>query len=205
MTTSPTPDGFLVPPVDGTTVLEENAELFVGMDHIVGAYFPNSFRIMARDPELLAACIRLGGVVMRRPGRIGIPMKWLIGHMVSAAAGCRYCTAHTIEHGAQVGLTPEQVDDMWSYETSPHFSDAERSVMRFAFSAGQVPNATTPEQADELRQHFDDDEIVEIISVIAYWGFWNRWNDTFATPLEAEPAVFAAEHLTGIGWTPPAR
>jgi len=193
---------FMVQPLDGADVLAEHREHFAGMDHIVGTYFPNSFRLMARQPDILEACVALGRVVMRRPGTIGIPLKWMIAHMVSSAAGCRYCTAHTIEHAADVALTPEQLADIWSFERSPHFSEAERAVMRFALAAGQSPNGVTEAHFEELRAHHDDDQIVEIVAVIAYWGFWNRWNDTFATPLEASPLAFARQHLTARGWEP---
>jgi alkylhydroperoxidase family enzyme len=193
---------FVVEPLDGQAVLDANAEHFTGMDHIVGSYFPNSLRIMARDPELLRVSMALGGVIMRRPGRIGIPLKWLIGHMTSSASGCRYCTAHTIEHAADVALTPAQVADIWAFETSEHFNDAQRSAMRFALAAGQSPNAVTAAEYEDLRHYYDDDAIVEIVSVVSYWAFWNRWNDTLATPLEQRPLEFARQQLTDRGWEP---
>ena len=47
------------------------------------------------------------------------------------------------------------------------------------------------EDFDRLKQHYNEEEIVEIVSVIALFGFLNRWNSTLATELEAMPAALA--------------
>lgn len=193
---------FAVEPIDPADVLAMQPGYFAGMQHIVGEYFPNSLRMMARDPDLLGAFLGLGAVIMRRPGTLGIALKWLIGHVTSAANGCRYCTAHTLEHAADVALTPEQVAELWTFETSALFSDSQRSAMRFGLAAGQTPNAVTEADYEDLRQHFDDDQILEIVSVVSYWAFLNRWNDTLATPLEQRPLEFATARLSTRGWDP---
>lgn len=89
---------------------------------------------------------------------------------------------------------------MWGYEVSPLFSDAERIVLRIAQSVAQVPNAVTDIDFEELRRHWNDDQVVEIIAAISTFGFFNRWNDTLATELESSPLKFAEEHLSGAGW-----
>lgn len=52
----------------------------------------------------------------------------------------------------------------------------------------------------QLREHFDDDQVVEIVAVIANFGFLNRWNGTMATQLERSPLAWASEHLGDTGW-----
>jgi alkylhydroperoxidase family enzyme len=59
----------------------------------------------------------------------------------------------------------------------------EKAAMDFASAAASVPNAVTDELIVQLRQHWDDGQIVEIMAVIALFGFLNRWNDSMATPL----------------------
>lgn len=190
---------FRVAPADERAVLEDHAANFAGMEHIVGAYMPNSLRLMARDPELLRACTILGGAIMRREGRLGVPLKWMVGHVVSAAAGCRYCSAHTVEHGVDLGLSEGQASTLWEFETSEHFSPRQRAALRFAFRAAQLPVATTDEDFVAMSEHFDEDEIIELVSVVSYWAFWNRWNDTLATPLEDKPADAAARFAPRAG------
>jgi hypothetical protein len=63
-----------------------------------------------------------------------------------------------------------------------------------------LASAVTDEDMSRLRDHFDDDQVVEIVAVIANFGFLNRWNDTMATQLERSPLTWASEHLRDTGW-----
>ncbi len=167
----------------------------------VMGFVPNSMLIMARDPDLLAAFAELSAVIVVRPGRIDPGLKALIMYVVSRSAGCQYCVAHSVNLAASHAIPVRKIEDVWKYERSPEFNDAERAALRFAQAAGRVPNAVTDPDFAELRRHFDEDEVVEIVAAIAFLGFLNRWNDTLATPLEAAPRDFAERHLADAGWT----
>jgi len=167
----------------------------------VMGFVPNSMLIMARDPDLLAAFAELSAVIVARPGRVDPGLKALIMYVVSRSAGCQYCAAHTANLAATRAIPVRKVEEVWQYETSAEFNDAERAALRFAQAAGQTPSAVTDADFADLRRHFDEDEILEIVATIALLGFLNRWNDTLATPLEAAPKDFAERHLMAAGWT----
>lgn len=167
----------------------------------VMGFVPNSMLIMARDPDLLAAFAQLSAIVVVRPGRIDPGLKALVMYVVSRSAGCQYCVAHSASLAASHAIPTRKVQEVWQYETSPEFNEAERAALRFAQAAGQVPNTVSDAHFAELRRHFDEDEIIEIVAVIAFLGFLNRWNDTLATPLEPAPRDFAERHLAATGWT----
>ncbi len=167
----------------------------------VMGFVPNSMLIMARDPALLAAFAELSAVIVVRPGRLDPGLKALIMYVVSRSAGCQYCVAHSANLAASHSIPVSKIAEVWQYEKSPEFNDAERTALRFAQAAGQVPNAVTDADFAELRRHFDEDEILEIVAVVAFLGFLNRWNDTLATPLESAPRNFAERHLAAAGWT----
>lgn len=179
--------------------LKDFEEAFALAEQFMG-FVPNSMLTMARSPAILQGFMALAGAV-NAPGRIPPDLKALISYVVSRSAGCGYCQAHTA-HGAahRVGLSPEKLEAVWEYETSPLFSDAERAALRVAQGAGQVPNAVTDADFAELHKHFTDDEIVEIVAVISLFGFLNRWNDTMATELEASPRTWAEEALAKDDW-----
>ena len=165
-----------------------------------GGYVPTSLRIMARKPTILRAFSGLIRTVMREPGEVAADLKWLTAHAVSAAAGCRYCQAHTAANGAKAGLAVEKVQALADYHESPVFTAAERTIVALGWAAGEVPNGATRAHFDALRLHFSDDAIVEIVSVIALFGWLNRWNDTLGSDLEASPMKFAQENLRARGW-----
>ena len=169
---------------------------------------PHSVLTMMRRPALARAFTELNRAVMSSDGgsgRVSGEFKRLIGHIASRVAGCRYCEAHTIRaaarFGSQAGAAPERLTEVWNFRSSAHFSAAERAALEYAAAAASVPGAVTPEIGSELRQHWDDGEIVEITGVIALFGFLNRWNDAMATELEAPAAADGQRWLAPQGWS----
>ena len=91
-------------------------------------------------------------------------------------------------------------NDLWSYQTSPLYTDGERAALDFAMAAGSVPNTVDAELMQRLQQHWSDDQIVEILAAICLYGFLNRWNDSMATELEEGPLNKARSVLKDDAW-----
>jgi uncharacterized peroxidase-related enzyme len=163
-------------------------------------FVPNSMLIMQRDPKLTQAFAQMSAAVWRPDSKVDLKLKRLISHVASRSAGCQYCMAHTAEGASKLGVDQQKLDEVWSYQTSPLYTPAERAALDLAVAAGCVPNAVTDEMFAELRKHWSEEQIVEIVGVIALFGFLNRWNDTFATPLEDDPLHFGEAHLAAQGW-----
>jgi len=192
-------------------------------------FVPNSTRTMARQPAILCSFTLLVGNILgqaddartpwwtglrliirnvvwtirnlKSPDRLPLPLKNLVAHVTSGAAGCRYCQAHTIGEARDQGVPIEKLEAVWEFQQSDLFDDAEKAALRFALAAGSAPNAVTTEHFRDLREHYTERQIVELGAVVALFGFLNRWNDSFATELEAESAEFAQKHLAPSGWT----
>ena len=180
--------------------LEEYSDVVASSKERLG-FIPNSQRIMAHKPELIAAYNELAKAVMLATEKsISSDLKYMVANASRLAAGCKYCQAHTGGASNLRGVDAEKVAAIFSFETSDLFSKAEKSALRFAQSASSVPNMATEEDFQDLAQHFTEYQIVEIIAVVSMFGFLNRWNDTLATPLEAEPIEFGEKHLAENGW-----
>ena len=178
--------------------LPEYEETFTAVEDALGV-LPNSTLTMARWPQLMTAFAELNAVVMGE-GRISGVLKQMVASMVSSAAGCTYCQAHTAHVAERRGADEQKLAQLWQFESSALFSDAERAALRVAHGAGCVPNAVTDEDMEELRRHYTDEEIVELVAVMANFGFLNRWNDTMATELERSPFAWATDRLHASGW-----
>lgn len=179
--------------------LAQHEATFKMVENALGV-LPNATLTMARWPELMDAFARLNAVVMA-DGAVNAHLKQMIAATVSSAAGCSYCHAHTAHVGLQRGLASEKLEQLWEFEASALFSDAERAALRVAQGAGLSPSGVADGDRDELRKHYDERQVVEIVAVIANFGFLNRWNDTMATTLEASPLQWAQSHLEAAGWT----
>ena len=100
----------------------------------------NCYRTMARKPKILRAVTDLSIAVMREPGDTPTSLRWMVAHVASNAAGCRYCTAHTARNAATRGdVADEKLEAIWEYQTSPLFSEAERAALDLALAAGSCP------------------------------------------------------------------
>ena len=173
--------------------------LFAHYDETLG-FVPNSLFTMARRPEILEAFSELITKIWNT-GTLPKELKPLIAIVSSVAAGCRYCQAHEAVDARERGVVDEKIAAIWSFERSALYTEAERAALRFARDASLVPNEVTAAHFDELRRHWDDDQIVEMLAVIGLFGFLNRWNDTMATELEPEPLGFASARY-GVNWEP---
>jgi AhpD family alkylhydroperoxidase len=156
---------------------------------------------MARRPEILGAFSELITRIWRT-GTVPVGLKPLVAIVASTAAGCRYCQAHETVDAKMRGVDEDKITEIWDFERSPRYSEAERAALRFARDASVVPNAVTPAHFEDLRRHWDDGEIVEILAVVGLFGFLNRWNDSMATDLEEIPTAFAGRTIGSHGWEP---
>lgn len=164
------------------------------------SFVPNSLFTMARRPEILAAFSELITQIWNT-GTLPQALKPLIGIVSSIAAGCRYCQAHEAVDAKERGVPNQKIEQIWNFERSDLYDEAERAALRFARDASLVPNEVTPAHFDALRAHWDEGQIVEMLAVVGLFGFLNRWNDTMATQLEDQPKAFAHEHY-GDRWEP---
>ncbi len=187
------------------TPLDENAspkakEMATFYQETLG-FTPNSLFTMMHRPRIATAFLEMNQAVMENQGRVTSALKRLIAYLSSMTTGCRYCEAHAIRAAERYGSEEDKMNNIWEYKTYPAFSEAERAAFDLTIAASQVPNAVDDEISENMRQHWEDGEIVEILGVIALFGYLNRWNDSMGTQLEEPAADSANQYLAKKGWT----
>ena len=120
----------------------ELEELFAHYDRTL-SFVPNSLYTMARRPEILRAFSDLITQIWNT-GTLPKELKPLVGIVASVAAGCRYCQAHEAVDASARGVDEAKISEIWNFERSPLYDDAERAALRFARDAALVPNEVTP-------------------------------------------------------------
>jgi alkylhydroperoxidase family enzyme len=151
-------------------------------------------------PELAAAFQPLIELVMVAPNNIPRQLRSELFTMASIAGGCQHCQAHGAYTLHLMGVDPERIRDIWSFEQSAAFSPAERAALRLARDGAQVPNAVGPEHFAGLRAHYSERQIVEMLAVISLAGWYNRWNNSIATVTDQESVDWAQDALKAVGW-----
>lgn len=190
----------LVRPLDEAEIepaLRAQVQFFKGPLGVI----PNSVRTMAHRSPIAKAFTDLNVAVMTDYGAVTPEFKRLLGYVSSFASGCLYCQAHMILASERFNASEERLNDVFDFEASTHFSEAEKAALAFAHAATQVPNAVTPEVGARLTEHWDDGQIVEIMGVVALFGYLNRWNDSMGSALEDLPITKGKARLAGAtGW-----
>lgn len=178
----------------------ELADDFAIFERILG-FVPNSLLTMQRRPAIVRGFGVLTKAVMDPEGAVDPGFKRLLAHFASRAAGCQYCEAHSLIAAGIHDVNEEKIAAVWEYRTSPLYSEAERVALDFALAAGAVPNAVDEALFTRLREHWNEDQIVEMLAAICLYGFLNRWNDSMATDLEDAPKALGEKVLKPGGWT----
>lgn len=188
----------LVKPLDRNATLQ--AEKMATFYEETLGFTPNSLFTMMHRPRIANAFVEMNQAVMENKGRVTSSLKREIAYLSSMTTGCRYCEAHAIRAAERYGSTEKRMEAIWDYKTDPVFSDADRAVFDLAIAASQVPNAVTDKIAENIRNYWDEGEIVEILGVVALFGYLNRWNDSMGTELEKPAADSAQEIIGNKGW-----
>lgn len=181
--------------------LSQFEPLFQAVEQANG-FVPNSLFALGRKPDILKAFMDLFVAAVQSPGETTVALRHMVSHIASRAAGCFYCQAHTAHSAISAGVDEAKMAEIWTYDRSDKFTDAERAALAFAQAAAVVPNAVSDAHREAVRAHFSAQGVAEILAVVAVFGFLNRWNDSLATELEDAPLALAKRTLGPAGWAP---
>ena len=162
---------------------KELKKLIQFYDETLG-FCPNSIKTMFIRPQIAYAFINLNKAVMENQGELSSKVKRLIGYLTSTVSGCKYCQAHTIRAAERYGSNNKQLNEIWDFRESSAFTEKEKIAFEFTIAASSIPNQVDDKISSELREYWDDGEIVEMLGVISLFGFLNSWNDSMGTPIE---------------------
>ncbi|MGD2008384.1 MAG: carboxymuconolactone decarboxylase family protein, partial [Cellvibrionales bacterium] len=136
---------------------------------LIRKFIPNSVLTMARRPAIAKAFAALNQAILYE-GTVPEETKMLVALISSQASGCRYCQSHMANLSNLYGSSDEKIAQLWEFETSELFTDAERAALRVAWKAGQLPNSSDVTDFDALKCHWDEGQIVEIVAAIGLFG-----------------------------------
>jgi AhpD family alkylhydroperoxidase len=82
---------------------------------------------------------------------------------ISVAHQCGYCSTVRSNVAQAEGLTEEMINNLFTYETSKHFTPREKAALRFADLFKQGEHAIDKDEVYQgLSKHFSDEEIIEL-------------------------------------------
>jgi alkylhydroperoxidase family enzyme len=123
---------------------------------------------LANHPKVLEGVMAMAGALRnetkfdRRYRELGIVMVGLI-------TKSDYEFDHHWNAALQAGVNHAQLESLAQFETSPHFNDQERAVLRYAKEAtdtGVVSDSTWT----KLRSYFDTQQAMEVVLTVAWYN-----------------------------------
>jgi alkylhydroperoxidase family enzyme len=154
-----------------------------------------------RWPELMRIFQNLVELVMVSPANLSRQLRSELFTMASVAGGCQHCQAHGAYTLHLMAVEADRIRDIWTFEQSAVFTEAEKAAMRLARDGARVPNLVEPWHFAQLRRFYSDRQIVEMLAVLSLAGWFSRWNNSIATVTDQESVEWAQANLQAVGWT----
>ncbi|MFI9406270.1 carboxymuconolactone decarboxylase family protein [Nocardia sp. NPDC052316] len=108
----------------------------------------------------------------------------LVKIRASQINGCGYCTDMHTKDAAHAGETSVRLNLIAAWHESTVFTEAERAALALTEEATRIGDGRDVGDAvwQEVRKHYDDDQIAALIAAIAMINAWNRMNVIARTP-----------------------
>jgi uncharacterized peroxidase-related enzyme len=137
---------------------------------------PAFFGTMARVPAAFANFVPFYSAVIEH-GTVERKYKELAYLKASLINGCEYCFRAHSASGKKNGVTDEQIKALDFFHRSPLFNAQEKAVILYAERVTRGASAIRPPALAELKQYFNEDQIVELTLAACIANFTNRFND----------------------------
>jgi len=105
-------------------------------------------------------------------------------HLVKIRAsqinGCAYCIdMHTKDARAE-GESEQRIYALSAWQETPFFTDRERAALAWTETVTRIAEERAPGAVyDQVRRHFDEDEIVALTFAVVTINSWNRLSISF--------------------------
>ena len=159
---------------------------------------PYFFRTLAHRPEIFRTAAAHMDAVLKT-GTLSTRLKELVVVRTSQLNCTAYCLASHTAISLKLGWTPEQLEALKEWRSSPVFSEAEREAIHLAEIMTLQSHDFSDEDMRRLRRFYSEGEVIELMAAIGLFNYFNRFNNM----LRMEPTQPAsAEELAEAGVTP---
>ena len=79
------------------------------------------------------------------------------------------------------GYSDDQLQNHADFEKRPDFSEKEKVALRVAEKMTRGNGHLEEDLWQQLRQHFDEGEVVELTSAVGLFNYFNRFNNAVET------------------------
>lgn len=147
---------------------------------------PDSMTTAARSKATFLGSIAYE-VALDKAGKVDHRRKELAVLKTAMVVGCEFCCDIGSFLARSSGVTEDELRDLMTYRESPRFDAADVAVIDLAVAMSATPTAVDDALVARLREHLDEDQVVELSAAIAWENYRARLNHT----LDLEPGGFS--------------
>jgi AhpD family alkylhydroperoxidase len=112
----------------------------------------------------------------------------LVKIRASQINGCAYCIDMHTKDARAAGETEQRIFALNAWRETPFFSDKERAALAWTGAVTLVNHGVPDAEFEEVRRHFDDQQLVNLTWAVAAINSWNRMAISFrAVPGTYQP------------------
>jgi AhpD family alkylhydroperoxidase len=120
--------------------------------------------------EAHQALVALDAVIQLDPR-----LRELVKIRASILNGCAYCVQLHTQDALAAGEDVERLFALGAWRESSFFTARERAALRFTDVVTELPqDGVSDDVYDEVRAHFDEDEVPQLLFAVVAINAWNR-------------------------------
>ena len=157
----------------------------------------NIFKVFGHTPKL-GKIFTDSVMEMLQDSYLDWPTKELLILKATHRNECQYCVVQHEAVSQRLGITPEKIAalDGDLYQTSPHFTDEERTLLDLTVQIGVDANRVSKSLWDRLHAQFSESQIVEAVYVITQYIAISKFGDALGVVLE--PVFLGGEPILHV-------
>ena len=143
-------------------------------------------RLWGRSPRLFVTLALMYGAIDRRASPLAPASRTLVTVRVSQINWCPFCVDINSGTALKRGIAEEKLLLLASFAGSDLYTEREKAALSYAEAVTYSDRQPTDAHFRRLREHFDDDAIIELTGLIAFQNLSSKFNAT----LGVEPQGF---------------
>ena len=163
----------------------------------------NIFKITGNAPEIAEPMWQIYFDILQEGPSLTWMDKELLILKATKMGDCLYCVTQHEVVSARLGMTKEKQEHIVGveYRTSDHYTDSEKAILDLCAHVVLDPEEIPMEVWENVKEHYDDGQIVEIVATIGAYLQVSKFGDALGVQLEPvwhglEPILFAVEPPT---------
>ena len=140
--------------------------------------------LWGRSPWVFSTLALLYGALDRKSSPIDPPLRSLLTVRVSQINHCEFCIDINAATLAKRGACPEKIAALRQWRDSNLFDEREQVALAYAESITRSDQDPSPELIEQVKQHFDDDALIELTGLICFQNMSSKFNSALNIPAQ---------------------